>query len=131
MAAARKISNVTQQERDAAEINMTSIFGKFADGTTIIKEGEEGSTFYILLEGECSATQEDSEHVQKEVRTYKSGEHFGELALLHGEGSRRAATVQAKTDCKCILLDKLSFERLLGPVQGILARDAENYAKHV
>ena len=103
----------------------------FADGTTIIKEGEEGSTFYILLEGECSATQEDSEHVQKEVRTYKSGEHFGELALLHGEGSRRAATVQAKTDCKCILLDKLSFERLLGPVQGILARDAENYAKHV
>ena len=39
MAAARKISNVTQQERDAAEINMTSIFGKFADGTTMDEAG--------------------------------------------------------------------------------------------
>ena len=104
----------------------------FPAGTNIIKEGEEGSTFYILLEGECSATQEGADHEQHEVRHYfgDRGDYFGELALLHDDG-RRAATVRATTDCKCILLDKFSFERLLGPVHSILARDADNYAKHV
>jgi len=29
------------------------------------------------------------------------------------------------------VLDKRSFERLLGPVRTILARDASNYAKHI
>ena len=29
------------------------------------------------------------------------------------------------------MLEKVAFERLLGPVREILARDADNYAKHV
>lgn len=101
----------------------------FDAGAIIIKEGEQGSSFYILLDGECSAKQDDAEKVQKTVKTYKSGEYFGEVALVKGDV--RQATVQAETECKCIVLDKLSFERLLGPVQTILQRDAENYAKHV
>jgi hypothetical protein len=39
--------------------------------------------------------------------------------------------VVAESGCKCIVLDQSAFERLLGPVRAILARDAENYARHV
>ena len=63
------------------------------------------------------------------MKRYGAGDYFGELALLNNDV--RAASVVAVTDCDCILLDKSSFERLLGPVHAILARDAENYAKHV
>ena len=101
----------------------------FPAGSEIIREGDVGSSFYILTEGECQATQLDESGGQQAVRDYAAGEYFGELALLRD--ADRAASVRAITDCKCILLDKASFERLLGPVKEILARDADNYAKHV
>ena len=103
----------------------------FSAGSLIINEGEIGVTFYILLEGECSATQQsaNSDEVH-EVQHYhgERGDYFGELALLSDQG-RRAASIHAVSDCKCILLDKLSFERLLGPVHAILERDADSYKK--
>ena len=102
---------------------------RFKAGDAVITEGDIGMTFYILLEGECVATQEDASKNTVEVKTYKAGDYFGELALLHN--NVRAASVKANTDCACIALDKIAFERLLGPVRDILARDADNYAKHV
>ena len=101
----------------------------FSAGAMIIQEGEVGMNFYILLEGECVATQEDASKNAVEVKSYTSGDYFGELALLHNDV--RAASVKATSDCTCILLDKIAFERLLGPVREILARDADNYAKHI
>jgi len=103
----------------------------FTVGSEIIKEGDDGTegSFYILLEGECSATQLDSTQTEHEVMHYTGGStecYFGELALMRDE--KRAATVRAVTECKCILLDKASFERLLGPVKDILARE---YAAHI
>ena len=71
---------------------------KFADavkeqkveaGEKIITKGEEGETFYILLEGEAQATLDDN----KVVMNYGPGDYFGELALLRGEP--RAANVIA------------------------------------
>lgn len=104
---------------------------KFNAGTAIIREGDSGSTFYILLEGDCQATQVDEKGSQQVIKSYSGsrGEYFGELALLND--NLRAASVKATTDCSCILLDKWSFERLLGPVKEILERDADNYAKHI
>ncbi len=101
----------------------------FAAGAPVLNEGEYGQTFYILLEGAAVATQADTTGVERVVKRYGAGDHFGELALLRNEV--RAASVVAETECKCIVLDKAAFERLLGPVRAILARDADNYAKHV
>ena len=101
----------------------------FPQGTEIVREGEMGDKFYILLEGECSAIQEDTGGQQTEVLHYEQGGHFGELALLRD--TNRQATVKAVTDVRCVMLDKTAFERLLGPVKDILARDAANYAQHL
>jgi cAMP-dependent protein kinase regulator len=89
----------------------------------------QGHIFYILTEGDAVATQQDGNGAAVQVKAYASGDYFGELALLRNDA--RAASVSATSECKCISLDKASFERLLGPVHAILARDAENYAKHV
>ncbi len=76
----------------------------------------------MIIEGEAVATKQ-LEHGKppKEVRHYKNGEYFGELALLKNEP--RAANVIAKTKLKLALLDRNCFKRLLGPLDEILKRN--------
>lgn len=89
-------------------------------GDTIIREGEAGDTFYLLLDGEAEAVKGG-----KVVMKYSRGSYFGELALLKNQP--RAATVTAKTDCKVAYMDRRSFKRLLGPLEGLLMRNMDHY----
>jgi cAMP-dependent protein kinase regulator len=60
----------------------------FFSGDSVIKEGDPGDKFYILLEGEAVATKEGYQDIFKE---YQAGDYFGERALIHNEP--RAATI--------------------------------------
>lgn len=90
----------------------------FAMGSTVITQGDEGNVFYIIINGEASATINS-----KEVKAYKAGDYFGELALLRD--TPRAATVVAKSQLKLASIDRDSFKRLLGPLDEILKRNME------
>ena len=90
---------------------------KFTPGETIIKEGDPGHSFYLLESGEADAYKGDSSST---VRHYNKGDFFGELALLND--APRAASVIASTDVKVATLGKNAFQRLLGPVEGLLRR---------
>jgi len=98
----------------------------FKQGETIVKQGDTGDTFFILEEGECRV---DKVYVQntpaQEVMQYKSGDYFGELALLMNEP--RAASVIASTDCRLLTLSRRTFKMLLGPLEDILKRNASQY----
>ena len=50
---------------------------------------------------------------------------FSEIALL--TDGVRVASVYAVTDVTCLVLDKASFTRLLGPCEDILKRNMTNY----
>ncbi|KFY35013.1 hypothetical protein V495_08075, partial [Pseudogymnoascus sp. VKM F-4514 (FW-929)] len=91
---------------------------KFAKGETIIKEGDAGEAFYLLEDGEASAYKKG---VEKPVKNYSKGDYFGELALLND--APRAASVVCVTDVKVATLGKDGFQRLLGPVEGIMRRE--------
>ena len=96
---------------------------KVKNGETIIKQGEQGDIFYILVEG--SAIAKKKKKGSEPVMEYNSGDYFGELALLKGEP--RAANVLASSDCKLIMLERKSFKRLLGPLDEILKRNIASY----
>lgn len=98
---------------------------KIATNEYIIRKGESGDIFYIILEGEARVTLDDD----NTVMTYKAGDYFGELALLRNEP--RAANVIASSECKLIYLDRKSFSRLLGPLDNILRRNISNYMNYV
>lgn len=90
---------------------------KFPPGTSIITEGDIGENFYLLESGEAEAFIKDKEGP---VRAYNKGDFFGELALLND--APRAASIIAKTEVKVATLGKDGFQRLLGPVAGIMRR---------
>lgn len=96
---------------------------EFPSGEYILREGDtENTNFYILAEGRAAATKLlDNKADPVEVMTYESGGFFGELALLRNEA--RAANIVAQTNCKCVFIDKASFNRLLGPCEDILKRN--------
>jgi hypothetical protein len=52
-----------------------------------------------------------------------------EIALL--TDGVRAASVHAVTDVTCLVLDKASFTRLLGPCEDILKRNMANYNQYI
>jgi cAMP-dependent protein kinase regulator len=90
---------------------------KFPPGELIIKEGDPGHSFYLLESGEADAYKGDPNN---KVLHYKKGDFFGELALLND--APRAASVVASSDVKVATLGKSAFQRLLGPVEGIMRR---------
>ena len=88
----------------------------FNKNENIINQYENGDCLYIVEEGnlECYKKTKNSE---KLIKTYSSGDSFGELALLYN--CPRAATIKCQSD-KCILwsLDRETFNYIV--------RDAAN-----
>lgn len=94
-------------------------------GDYIIRQGEEGHKFYIVEDGEVMATVIEENGEEKQVITYKSGDYFGERALIKNEP--RAANIVAVTDCKLVTMDRHTFKRLLGPLDTLMKRRIDTY----
>jgi len=85
-----------------------SIFQKdapetFAAGQIIFEVGQPGAVMYGVIEGEVSLVVNN-----KVVETIKTGDVFGEGALVRQAGTR-ASTAIAQTDCKLASLDEKRF----------------------
>eukprot|EP00930_Biecheleria_cincta_P032164 TRINITY_DN22318_c0_g1_i1.p1 TRINITY_DN22318_c0_g1~~TRINITY_DN22318_c0_g1_i1.p1 ORF type:complete len:1340 (+),score=259.46 TRINITY_DN22318_c0_g1_i1:107-4126(+) len=88
-------------------------------GDAIVKQGDVGDEFFIVLSGECAATITTSsingeEADVQEHRRYQAGGLFGEQALL--KNTTRAATVTALQETEVLCLSRARFERMLGPL---------------
>lgn len=102
----------------------------FAAGTHVVEQNQPGNEFYIIVEGEAEVYQRRSDNEKAQlVGQLKQSDYFGEIALLLDRP--RAATVVAKTNLKCVRLDRDRFERVLGPCSEILKRNIGNYNSYV
>ncbi|XP_067643282.1 cAMP-dependent protein kinase type I regulatory subunit isoform X2 [Eurosta solidaginis] len=103
----------------------------FEDGETIVKQGEPGDDFYIILDGTAVVLQRRTEQGDEpaEVGRLGTSDYFGEIALLLDRP--RAATVVARGPLKCVKLDRARFERVLGPCADILKRNITQYNSFV
>jgi cAMP-dependent protein kinase regulator len=132
------VQTVKKRERFLQVLNNIKIFEELSDyertriadvvegmdvraGTVIVREGEPGDTFYMIEEG----TVEVSTEQRGAIGTLRSGNVFGELALLFDKP--RQATIRAVTDVKMCVLGRANFANYLGPFEEILRRNAAQY----
>jgi len=96
-------------------------------GVEIIKQGDQGDKFFIVMEGVCVAKKAFVEGQEPQtVMTHKVGDYFGELALINND--KRAATVcTSAATTKVLYVDRKTFKRLMGPMEDILRREAKRY----
>jgi len=82
----------------------------FRKGSTIIREGEQGDELFIILTGSIDIikkTMQNEEYVVTSLDSASGGVYVGEIALI--DHDRRSATVEAQTDCECIVLKRDKF----------------------
>lgn len=105
-------STLLQDEKRAVAEALTEV--RYQKGQVVITQGDEGDTFFILVEGEVEVFKDGESVTSYRARKEaKIAHHFGELALINNEP--RAATVAVTSDTARILsLDKQSFQLLLG-----------------
>ena len=86
------------------EVARMSVWRAAKAGEVLMKEGESGTYFCILAEGQIKVTKRN-----KLLNVLNAGECFGEMAYLQKEGQRRGADVTVMTDAKIISVptDKL------------------------
>ena len=90
-------------------------------GDVVVREGEMGDVFYVVYKGECDVVKE-LKGKSVVVKRFKEGDYFGERALVMGD-IRFVSVVAVSEVVRLLVLDRNSFNRLLGPIEDILKRN--------
>lgn len=95
----------------------------YARNDLIVKQGEEGSSMFIILKGGIKVLIKTDSNRAIKVAEKSTGEFFGEMSLLTGEP--RTASIRAMDDCEVLVIDKESFSTLIISDKKILAEFVE------
>src|SRR5919204_1289441 len=76
------------------------------EGKVLMREGERGREFYVLLDGEAEVSRRG-----KKVATRRAGEFFGEIALV--SSLPRTATVTTRASVRALVIRDVEFRALL------------------
>jgi len=80
---------------------------RYPKNAVIINEGDDTSSFYIILEGRVKIYLTDESGKQVILNTQGAGEYFGEVALL--DQGPRSASVITLQECKFAVLNHQAF----------------------
>eukprot|EP00931_Biecheleriopsis_adriatica_P103473 TRINITY_DN7829_c0_g1_i4.p1 TRINITY_DN7829_c0_g1~~TRINITY_DN7829_c0_g1_i4.p1 ORF type:complete len:803 (+),score=202.33 TRINITY_DN7829_c0_g1_i4:69-2477(+) len=118
-------------EKEKLDLSKALVEMHFTKGEMIVQQGEPGNTFYILYDGKVGIIKDGEEVKALEASPkHMTAQFFGEKALLENEN--RGATVSVKSDtAKCLVVDRDSFDMLLGPLKEILEAEKEGRERNV
>jgi CRP-like cAMP-binding protein len=96
---------------DLADAELVRVFNRFkpmdyASGATIIREGGEADSMFVLVEGEVRVSR-----TGKTLASLGRGAHFGEMGLLNQRP--RTATVTATKPVHALVLERDAFNEVL------------------
>jgi small-conductance mechanosensitive channel len=95
-------------ETERRELAASTRKNLYAAGEAIVRQGEAGSSMFMVLRGETSVVLEPS---GQEVARIKEGGFFGEMSLLTGEP--RTATVRTIEDSELLEITVESFRQFV------------------
>jgi len=94
------------------------------EGAVLTQQGKPGREFFLVLDGVASCRV-----ASKEVKRFRAGGYFGELALLHG--GVRTADVVAVTPMDLVVFDAREFRTLLTTTPSIAVKMLANLAERL
>nr|XP_009488593.1 PREDICTED: cyclic nucleotide-binding domain-containing protein 2 [Pelecanus crispus] len=75
-------------------------------GDYVIREGEEGNTFFIIAKGKVIVTQSTADHSQPQlIKNLHKGDYFGEKALI-SDDVRSANVIADEYNVECLVIDR-------------------------
>lgn len=83
---------------------------KFLVGETIIKKGDMGKEFFLVVEGQVGVYVGADAKSMMQVAQLQAGDYFGEAALLHDRP--REATITASNEVKTLKITRAKFQEL-------------------
>ena len=100
-------------DSDIAEIVALCKVGRANKGHVVFREDSEGTEVYIVQAGSVEiqvGTRDSTGNIrQSTIMTVYSGQSFGELAILEGNGTRSATAVVSATPTTLIILPGDAF----------------------
>ena len=94
-------------DKELESVMVTAKERSFEAGEVIIREGDPGLGFYLLLEGTAEVRKGGTS-----VAQLNAGDYFGEMALLL-EDTPRTADVVAMSDAKCLVITQWDLRALI------------------
>jgi CRP/FNR family transcriptional regulator, cyclic AMP receptor protein len=88
---------------------------RYHEGAKIVREGEDGDSMYVLVEGQADVVRGD-----RSVDRLLPGDFFGEISLL--DGGPRTATIVADTPVTVFAIRRGPFNRMLSQEPEIAAK---------
>ncbi|XP_069482666.1 cGMP-dependent protein kinase 2 isoform X2 [Ambystoma mexicanum] len=83
-------------------------------GDYIIRQGEEGNTFFIIARGQVQVTQTAEGHEEPQfIKALGKGDSFGEKALI-SDDVRSANIMADENDVQCLVMDRETFNQTVG-----------------
>ncbi len=81
-------------------------------GAEIVKQGQGGEGFFVIVSGGAEAVRERSDGEKAVVNQFGPTDFFGELALLDEEGVR-TASIHTTQPTQCLVLTRWDFIAIL------------------
>lgn len=78
----------------------------FMAGAAIVKQGDVGDAFYVVLTGQGKVTSG-----RRFIHHVLPGDHFGEIAVI--DGGPRTATVTSETPMTLLMLRRRDFQKAM------------------
>ncbi len=111
-------------KRDLRRIAALAVEREIDEGSELIREGEPGTEFYVVVDGEI-----DVRRRGRRVAHLGAGSYVGEIALL--SRSPRTATVVATTPLRVLAIAGRDFVELLDAIPELWLKVARTLADRV
>lgn len=98
------------RDEDLSDLRKILEIRDVAAGTEVVKQGEPGDGWFLIREGELSASREVEGGGTRVLGVMKPPQCFGEIAIV--EERPRSASVQASTDCVLLHFPLEGFREL-------------------
>lgn len=95
-------------DAELLDVLRPAVVRSYAKGTVVVKEGEPGSSMFVILNGKAKVTASHWEDMETLLAYLGKGHFFGEMALLSNQP--RSATVTATEDMTALEVSKTGLE---------------------